>query len=298
MRSSTHGTFAPRSLTSSLMTILIAGTAFGCASLGPKANVSLVQAEISSTKKVENIVITPVTGIDASGNTGKALLASNLKAYGMRARPLAAASAVLSAVGAPDGLMDVVPAGYQAAFIAASEAYAKNPAVKPTSLVLPSAKLDFEVPAGLAGAKALVPKLKDEASNLADIAKAMQSRDSAAITAAIAKSGNAMALVQNLNDALFEKLDVTYILLTHVSGDEQAWNGGKKVSYSAGLLNIKTGKLRYFATVDATKGAIPTPYMAQLGMMAANLFDAVNEQDPLPEAKAKKTASVKAKKGV
>lgn len=277
-----------------LANVVVLGlVASACSALGPKANVSLVNAEVKSTKAVDNIVIPNVTGIDNTGNTGKALLASALKAYGARSRPIAAANAVLSAAGAPDGLADVLTAPHQAEFIKLSTEYFDKgaKAAKPEAIKLPSAKLSFAVPAGMDGMKTVIEKIKGEVAVIGEVAGALKSGNSAGLSAALGKSQNLAALVTKLDEVLFDKLAVTYVLLTHVTGDEAAWNGGKRVQYSAALVNIKTGQMRYFATVEAKKGAVPTPYMAQLGMMSGNLFDAVNEKDPLPEKKgAEKTA--------
>ncbi len=261
-----------------------------CAALGPKANVSMMKSEISATKDVENIIIPNVTGIDASGNTGKALLGNALKAYGTRSRPMAAANAVLGTVGAPDGLADLLTAAYSAEFIKEVQ-NAKDK--KPEKLALPSAKVQFKLPEGLDGMKALAKKFQGEAAGIAAVGAALKSGKSGDLSASVAKSQSMMSLVQKLDELLFEQLDVTYVLLTHVDGNEQDWLAGKNVKYSAALMNIKTGKLRYFATVEAKKGAIPTPFMAQIGIMASNLFDAVNEKDPLPAKKdAKGTAQM------
>lgn len=83
-----------------------------CAALGPKANVSVIKAEVKETKDIANIIIPDVTGIDATGNTGKALLGTAMKAYGTRARPVAAANAILSTLGAPDGLASILTASF------------------------------------------------------------------------------------------------------------------------------------------------------------------------------------------
>ena len=50
------------------------------------------------------------------------------------------------------------------------------------------------------------------------------------------------------------------------------------------LVNIKTGKFRYFATVEGAKGKIPMPFLAFMGAVSGNVFDAIEEKDPLPDS--------------
>jgi len=258
-----------------------------CSALGPKANVSLVKSELTTTKEVGNVIIPDVTGIDATGNTGKALLGSAMKAYGSRSRPVAAANAVLGAVGAPNGLATILTASYSSEFIKAVKNADKK---KPEQLQLPSFP-SVKVPDGIDGVKQIVPKFAQEAAAIGEISKAITSGNSDGLSASLDKSKTMMGLVQKINDYLFAQLDVTYVLMTHVVGSEADWEGGKNVRYCAALVNVKTGKLRYFATVEAKKGAIPTPFMAQLGIMSSNLFDSVNEQDALPAKKEVKSTA-------
>ncbi len=260
-----------------------------CSALGPKANVSMVSSEMKVTKEIGNVIIPDVTGIDATGNTGKALLGNAMATYGSRSRPMAAAKAVLGAVGAPDGLSTILTAAYSAEFIKAINGADKK---KPEELKLPAFP-KANVPAGLAGVKTIIPKFTAEAGAIGEISNAVTSGNSDGLSASLDKSKVMMGFVQKLNEYLFAEMDVTYVLMTHVVGNEADWNAGKKVQYCAALVNVKTGKLRYFATVEAKKGAIPTPFMAQLGIMASNLFDQVGEQDQMPAKKeAKATAGL------
>lgn len=296
MRKFNNNHFDLSSMTAVVAAVALAGSA--CSAMGPKANVSIVQAEIKATKNVDNIIVPDASGVDSSGNTGKALLGTALKAYGARARPVAAAKAVLSSAGAPGEVADILTAAYQAEFIKMAEASFKksgDDAKAPSSMKLPNDKIDFEVPKGVEGIKTMVPKLKAELAGVAAVAGALKSGKGKNLGEAVGKSKNMMAMVQKLDQLLFDKLGVTYLLLTHVIGDEKDWTGGKKIQFTAALVNVKTGKLRYFANIQATKGAIPTPHMAQLGIMSSNLFDAVAEQDELPEPKKNKkddTASI------
>ena len=273
----------------------VLGATFGvaaCAVIGPKANVSILKEEVSSTKAVDNIVVASATGIDSTGNTGKALLASALNAYGRRARPIMAAGSVLSAAGVPSEAAEVLAANYQAEFARQAEEYfakidkGEKAAKQPSEIALPAGSASL--PKGKEALKSLAPRLKSELSALSNVAKALKSGQG--LKDAVERAKTSLELVQQLDRLLFKKMDATYVLVTHVMGDEQAWKSGKNIHYAVALINAETGKLRYFATADAKKGAVPMPYMAQLGSMASVVFDAVSEQDALPSSK--KSANV------
>jgi hypothetical protein len=256
----------------------------GCASLGPKPSVSLVQEEISSHKNVSNIVITNVTGIDATGNTGKALLASALAAYGKRSRPVAALGPVIQNIpGLPAGFDEVLLSGYQIEFVKAIEAFNKD-GKQPVSLKLPASgglKLT-----GIKDLASLAKGLGGEVVAISEIATTLKSGDPQKMMAAANKAKNILPLIQIGAGAILAEINADYVLLTHVQGDEQAWEGKKEIQFFASLVNVKTGKMRYFGSIKAVKGAIPVPYMAQLGVMSSSFFDSVGEGDPLPELSA------------
>ncbi len=256
----------------------------GCAALGPKPSVSLVKEEISSHKKVANIVVTNVTGIDSTGNTGKALLASALAAYGKRSRPVAALAPVIQKIpGLPAGFDEVLLSGYQIEFVKAIEAFKKD-GKQPVSLKLsPSGGLKLT---GIKDLASLAKGLGGEVAAISELATTLKAGDAAKMVAAADKAKNILPLIQTGAGAIMAELNADYVLLTHVQGDEQAWEGKKEVQFFASLVNIKTGKMRYFGSIKAVKGAIPVPYMAQLGTMSSSLFDSVGEGDPLPELSA------------
>jgi hypothetical protein len=267
----------------------------GCSTLGPKAEVSLVDTEIAKTTTVDNIVVAKVTGIDSSGNTGKALLATALKTYGKRSRPLAAVEPVLSAAGLPEAAVTAIAAPYQVAFAKATEAFLKG-GERPEGVTLPGGASE-QMPKSLDEAKTLISKLSDEAKALGALAKALSGGTAKEMGAALDKSKSTASLLRKVDGALFGQLDVTYVLVTHVVGTEADWEGGKPCHMAIGLVNAKTGKLRYFGTTQATKGMVPVPYMAQLGMMSNSIFDAIEESAPLPVAKKAQASSAKPKKG-
>jgi hypothetical protein len=272
--------------------ILVLWGVSACSAMGPKANVSVIKAEVKKTKEVQNIIVANTTGIDNSGNLGKAILGTALKAYGDRSRPFAAIKPIVSSVGAPDGVADVLTVAYEAEFAKYVEKYA-NKKKRPNTLKLPSSKLGFKVPKGMKGAKQLAAKMKAEAKSFQVLATAMSSNDTKKLTKALDEAKTAVQLEQKFNEFLFVKLDATYILLTHVKGGEAEYKAGKKVKFSAALVNVKTGNLRYFAHTEGGKGDIPVPFIAWAPNVMSNIFDAVEEKDPLPAMpEEKETASL------
>src|SRR5690606_6715033 len=119
------------------------------------------------------------------------------------------------------------------------------------SIELPSSKVGFKVDKGMAGVKAIVPKVKENAALITEVAAALKLGKGAELSSAVDKAESVLPLVHKMTTTLCDELDVTYLLLTHVVGDEAAWEAKKEVTLAAALVNAKTGKLRYFATTKA-----------------------------------------------
>lgn len=255
---------------------------YNCAAMGPKAQVSLVQEEVKS-KSVSKILIPYTTGIDASGNTGKALLATSIKAYGNRARPTSAIAPLLQSIpGLPKGLEGALFAGYQIEFVKAVEKYRKDQ-TKPKSISLPE-MATFKMTGKLKDIKGLFAAAKNGLGTIPELGTLIQKSDGAQLVDAQEKYKEILPYLSKASVQVMQELKTDHILMTHVVGDEAAWNGKKEVELVTALVNVKTGKLRYFATVKAKKGAVPVPYMAQLGTMSQAIFDTVLEKDPLPSS--------------
>jgi hypothetical protein len=268
------------------VTGIFAGSALllaSCSLTGPKANVAVIETEIQKTRSIENIIVPHASGVDSSGGTGKALLAAAIGAYGKRSRPMTEASALVADVGGPEGTGDILVSAYQAEFIKAVDDYVEsNGAKTPKALSLPSAKLKFTVGKGMKGMKTLARKLNADAATVTGLAKALKGGDNDGFLSGVEKSPEVMVLMQKMNDYVFRELDVTYVLVTHIKGNEADWKAGKKVTYAAALVNVRTGKLRYFAAVDAERGSARTPYISQLTTMSKLLLREINDEDELP----------------
>lgn len=260
---------------------LVYSAASGCAAIGPKANVTLMQDEVK-TSKVENIVVPYATGIDSTGNTGKALLSTAMKAYSQRAKPVAMISPLLNAVpGLPKGLDGTFLASYQMEFVKAVEQYRKD-GKKPSQLKVPESAA-LKPKGGLKGLKDFFNPIQSEMGNLTALNQSLQNGSSQEILASAEKTKNLLPYLHTASSTLMVKLKANYVLLSHVVGDEKAWQSGTEVELVTALVNFKTGKIRYFANVKAKKSSIPIPYMAQLGSMSQSIFDSVKEKDPLQE---------------
>lgn len=254
-------------------------TLSGCASVGPKANVTLMQDEVKASK-VGNIVVPYATGIDSTGNTGKALLASSMKAYSSKAKPVSLLSPLLKSVsGLPKGLDGAMLASYQLEFVKSVEKYRKD-GEKPNSLPVPET-VSIKPKGGLKGLKELFSPVQSELGSLPDLNKSLQNGTAEELISSAEKTKKILPYLHRASLTVMSKLKADHILLSHVVGDEKTWESGKEVELITCLVNYKTGKLRYFATVKAKKGAIPIPFMAQLGSMSSSIFDAALEKDAL-----------------
>lgn len=273
--------------------VLMTTTLTGCSMLGggSEAKIALAKGEVSATKTYGNVLIANITGVDSTGNTGKAFLAAAVNGYGARSRPIAAVTPILTAIGAPSALGDVLVANYQGQFVKMLKGGEFAKAEKPDAIKLP-ADAAIKTPSDLKGWQALAGKVGGLKASLETMASAFKSGDAAVLSAELDKTPEVRQMLHLFNDFVFEKLSADYLLLTHVNGNEADWTAGKKIELSATLVNLKTGKLRFYGSVDAKATVIPVPFMAQVGIMSSNLFDKVNELDPLPPAEQDKDAPV------
>jgi hypothetical protein len=253
----------------------------GCstiAELGPKAQIAVIKKEVKKTKSLRNVIIANASGMNDK-KASLAILATAMNTYGKKSRPAEAIKPIVSKV-APAELADVIMAAYQAEFV---QAINKNGGKNLKKLKLPKPKkLGFKVPKGMKGAKVLGKKFMEEAKGIKTLAQAIATSDNKKLRKAMKQSQQVVNMVLRFNKFLFRKLGANYMLLTHVEGDEKDWTGGKEISMYAALVNVKTGRLRYFGTIKDKKGVVPTPFTAQIGLMANNLFSAVESNQKLP----------------
>lgn len=255
-----------------------------CSMMGPEAKVTMAESEIKSTKSVGNVVIVMPDGApDASGKVDKTVLASAAKAFGGRARPATAVNTALKAAGAPAGLPDALLAPYQASFAAAIKDYdPKKEGSRPKSMELPATESeDLKLPKKLDAKvlKGLMAKLKAETGNIKEVGAALGKGDTSGAAKALANSKMLSPLLAQATLAIMDKLKADHVLFTQVIGDEAAYNSGKEVRLVTALVNIKTGKFRFFAEIQGKK-EMGMPYFLYVGNMASKAFEGGAEQDP------------------
>ena len=255
-----------------------------CASLGPEAKVTMAQDELNQTKSVGKVfVATPFGASDESGTLDKVVAATAIKAYGARSVPATIINSILSTSGAPDGLANALVAPYAGKFAEAVKTYdPKDQTTRPTAMSLPSGDLPgFDMPKKFdqESLKNLISKIKVEAEAAKSVANTMRSGNTEGMIQALGASKQLSPLLVLATQALMSSADVDHILLTHVTGNEADYNGGKNVRMVAALVNIKTGKFRFFGEIEG-KQAMGIPYALFLGNIANKLFDAGTENDP------------------
>ncbi len=289
--------------------LLVSGSTlvFGCASFGPKANITLVQSEITVTKSVGTIIIPETIGVvDPQGLIDKAIAGVAVSAYGKRSRPVVPVKMALKTAGM-GGVADILMAPWQAEFAKVIETYKteqaekKDQAIRPENMTLPKSDLEgVKFPSDFTKTdqlKEFASGLKKYQDDLQALAKTAASGDTKALVSALGSSKVAAPLLVKLDQVLFEQFKADYILLTYVDGDEATFKAKKPIAFYAALVNIKTGKFRYFADASAAVGSIPIPYNIHLTTMANSVLNGASDADALPtiEKVASKTTSKKLK---
>lgn len=264
---------------------LLVGLSLSCAALGPKPEVAIVKGELTDVRppKIGAIFIPHASGVpgDASSSILVGTVSTYLPPQGISAESI---NILLDSIGLPSTIGGVMFTPYQAEFVNAlhahREALKHNPkAEPPRSIKLP--QLYAPIPRSTRQAKAIGKSLlhKDREVRLLD--QALDSGDPAKINHALAQTHQLTKPLNTLSRFFMQTTSATYILLTHVDGTKKDWAAGKSITVSTAMVNIKTGRFRYFATVKDKAGTIPIPYTAQLGIMAASLFGGANDQAPV-----------------
>lgn len=270
---------------SSSFVLALAGLAVSaCASLGPEAKVTMVKEELKATKAVGKVFIaSPFGAADESGSLDKAVAATATKAYGKRSVPATIINKTLSSAGGPEGLGEALVAPYAAKFSEALKDYdPKDPKSRPTGMELPSAEAKgLELPKKFdqKALKSVMASLKGELEGIKAVGSALASGDTDGMITGLGKSQLLSPLLVQAMHSLLGASDADHILLTQVAGSEADYKGGKKVKLIAALVNVKTGKFRFFGEIEGTQ-SMGLPYGLFVGNMANSLFGAGTENDP------------------
>lgn len=254
--------------------------------VGPKANVSVVKTEIKRTKKVGNILIAEPLGLQEAG--AKAFTGAAVGTYTPpQGQPMEVVKKALAPVGLPGSVQEIILASYQVEFNKLVEKYEKKlkknkKAKAPSKMRLPSLAKKLKTPKSLNAAKALKSKIKKYSSGADELAGALKEGDMSKVASLHDKNKPLMRHVNGLTKYLIKKNKITYMVLTYVKGSQAEYDKKKAVRMTVAMVNVKTGRLRYFATVKGQKGTIPLPWEAQILSMSNSIFSGAEEKAPIP----------------
>lgn len=271
-------------IASSFASVVAGLSMAACASLGPEPKISFVKEEIDATKSVGNVFIaSPFGASDPSGTLDKAVGSTAMASFGTRSVPGAAIGTLLSSAGAPDGLAEALVAPYVAKFSEALSSYdPKDPKTQPKAMPLPASEANgIKMPAKLDqhALKGILATLTSEVGAIKEVGAAASSGNTSGMAAALAKSPNLSALLVQATQSLLDASGADHMLLTQITGSEADYLGGKKVRMVTALVNLKTGKFRFFGEVEGVQ-SMGLPYALFVGSMSSNLFSAGAKDDP------------------
>lgn len=271
--------------TSSSFGLVVAGLLLSaCASIGPEAKVTMLSDELKATKSVGRVFIaSPFGAADQTGSLDKAISGTAIKAFGQRSVPGTVINTLVSGAGAPDGLTDALVAPYVASFVKALQKYdAKDPKSQPTAMDLPSAEIDgFPMPKKFDEKvlKDILAQLNSELESAKSVGSAMAAGNTTGMIDALGKSKLLSPLLVRATQSLLASADADHMLLTQVTGTEAEYNSGKKVRIMSALVNVKTGKFRFFGEIEGSQ-TMGIPYVLFVGNMTNKLFNSGTERDP------------------
>ena len=240
----------------------------GCASFGPTPKVSVVKGELKAVKPkaVGAIFIPAPTGM--LGGSTTAVMAVTMATYlPPQGVPTKALNLLMRPLGLSDSIGNAVLAEYQFEFVKALNAYKKRAkknkkAKTPKKIKLPQIA---GFPKSMGAAKSLAKTIKRDQSKADAIVKALDSGKQKQIGKTLFGAKPLMKQLNSLAGWLMDKSDATYVLLTHVDGSEKDWKAGKPLTVSAAMVNTKSGRFRYFATVKDKKGGDSGAFFCPIG---------------------------------
>lgn len=255
----------------------------GCQALGPKPEITGSESEIKAVKEVQKILIMPTSNTgsnDPEKDLNKTVPAGAFKRYGDNIVLTSSLSNTLSTLGFDKKLADILPVNWQVAFYEwVKEQKSPTPA---------KSKLQFKVPSwGKRAAKTdkdlkkLGKSIAKRQKALDDVARAATDNLAEPMKEAQSKAKRSLAPVENLLRHVIDRLDVTYVLVSHFDGSQESFDKDEPITLHVALVNADTGKMRYYSHSTGKKSDLPTSLEGLLGMMVINLFDTVADVDKI-----------------
>lgn len=251
-----------------------------CSRLGPAPVIEPVAAEIKATRQTKRILVLPTTNTgsgDPNADINRIVPAGAYGRYGEAAVLTAALDRPLKTLSLPTEIAPILPVNWQAAFYR----WLKQPKKAQTKKQLAVPAAEARVAKTDDDLKRLGQALDGERKALSAVAKAVETGNAATLAKAQAKRETELKPVESLLRHLMQRFDVTYLLVSHLEGDEDAYDRDAPIMLSVALVNVKTGKFRYYAQSTGKKSDLPTTYTGLVSYMTKNMFDDLADVDAI-----------------
>ncbi len=254
-----------------------------CSALGPKPEINVIKAEVNKVKNIKGVVVADLIGLEPGSSDAMAFLGATALTYPPpKGVPMEAARKIISPIGLSDDASKLLLSAYQVEFLKVAstfeKAYKDNKKAKmPESMKMPAKAKGVDTPKSIADAKALKPRIEKLQSNASSLVTAINSGHADEAEQSFAQNKDLAELLNEISKVVIKQSKSDYILLSKLNGTKADYDSGKPILMTAALVNAKTGKFRYFATVEGKKGSIPLPFNVQLTQMANSLLSGADE---------------------
>lgn len=273
----------------------------GCTSIGPHPTVSVVESEKDALDSVDKILVLPTLGVP--GTLGKVrklarhqageldeviniVPANALDHYG-RNRILVVDGVTRSAknLGMPEGLNAAISTPWLIPFFKWVQTYettlsekGADAAAALTKRIDPP-KIRGRLPEKERGMKRLARVLERRNRAYRYLEKVGAQGSPGRLVNAYKKTRRAAWPAAKLGRVLFEKLNVTYLLVSYIDGSKKSFEKDDPVRLYVALINPDSGRFRYLTRSEGRKSDLPTTFPGLITIMTRNTFKALAEQD-------------------
>lgn len=280
--------------------------ASGCATMGMRANVKVPTAGAEAKELAGTILMAdPIGKLGAKGDASKLAQAAVLAQYGTHILPMDAVHTAAGAahVASLKQFSDLLLSRYQAAFAALSQKERAARASKMAAAPVPQPKQPFpgylDVPGlrssgdrvvagttgGLDDLAELASGLAAYGAQLADAQKLVAVQDWQGFAAWREKEPEVAQTLDKVTQQFFQHAGVAGVLLIEVVGTEADYLAGNPVTLSYSLVDTDKASIRYFASMEVRKPAVPIPFSMQLSRAAFKLVETAKHASEAPERK-------------
>jgi hypothetical protein len=255
-----------------------------CTSLGPHPQMTVAASELKATKQVERLLVMPTLGtggVDPAVDLNRAVAAGAYERYGDLIIQAASLAHTLDTLEMPKDVAPILGASWEAAFYQWVQQSGKGEKPVKRDLNLPVPPAGKRIGKTSKDLEKLAKALRKRKDDLAPVGKAAVTADGAAIAAAVGKSAQAMKAVDTLLQHIVGRLSVTYVLVSDLEGDKDAFNSDEPITLRVALVNAMTGRFRYYAKSVGHKKDLPATYENLVAIMAHNLFEDVADVDKI-----------------